>query len=304
MNLSALLQANPTMDIPAKDDVVSLMSALDKWQEMIVNYLPKLVVAIIIFLIGSWLIKITVKVFVSGLKRKNIDSSLETFLSSLVKIGLLVLLLITIISILGVNITSFAALLAGAGLAIGGALNGSLGNFAGGVMILILKPFKVGDMIEAQTHFGIVTEIGIIYTTLLTAQNKTIRIPNGILSTEVINNYTDQDTLRIDIKVPVADYTDFSKASQIAKDAMMTISAVLREPEPAVNIAKISDDGPVLVLCPYIKVKPFDPANPRQMEKDYYSVSSGVRRAVYEAFMANDIDWPSSSHEIYMVNKK
>ena len=121
MNLLALLQANPSVDIPVKDDVVSLMSALDKWQEMIVNYLPKLVVAIIIFLIGSWLIKITVRVFVSGLKRKNIDSSLETFLSSLVKIGLLVLLLITIISILGVNITSFAALLAGAGLAIGSA---------------------------------------------------------------------------------------------------------------------------------------------------------------------------------------
>jgi len=171
-------------------------------------------------------------------------------------------------------------------------------------MILILKPFKIGDLIEAQGHFGIVKEIGIVYTSVLTAQNKTIRMPNGALSTGVINNYTDQDNLRIDIKVPVADYTNMDKARQVAIEAMKTIPTVIADPAPDVKVTDLTGDGPVLVLWPRIKIKPYDPANPRQMEADYYSVYFGVRKAVYNAFVLNNIPTPSNTFEVTMMGER
>ncbi len=281
-----------------------LSSALEKfirWENLMIEYLPKIVGAILVILIGIWLIKWMDRLMLKALIKRKTEISLRTFLSSTIRISLYVLLTLTVISVLGINITGFAALLAGAGLAIGSALNGTLGNFSGGVMILILKPFKVGDLIEAQGQFGIVKEIGIVYTSILTAQNKTIRLPNGALSTGVINNFTDQDNLRIDIQVPVADYTDVDKAKKVAIEAMKTIPEVLMDPAPDVKVTELTGDGPVLVLWPKIKVKPYDHANPRQMEADYYSVYFGVRKAVYDAFVLNGIATPSNTIEVTMA---
>jgi len=143
-----------------------------------------------------------------------------------------------------------------------------------------------------------------VYTSVLTSENKTIRIPNGTLSTGVVNNFTDQKNLRIDIKVPIADYTNVDKAMEIAIQAMKTVPTVLSDPEPNVKITELTSDGPLLVLWPRIKVKAFDPENPRQMEADYYSVYFGVRKVVYDAFILNDIPTPSNTFEVTMMGER
>lgn len=285
-------------------EVMDGFDGIGKWDDMGMEYLPKIIAALVIGGIGYWVIKWVTRLFKKLLNKRRIDTSLQTFLSNVVRVSLITLLALTIVSILGINITGFAALLAGAGIAIGSALNGTLGNLAGGVMILLLKPFKLGDLIEAQGHFGIVSEIGMVYTSVLTSQNKTIRIPNGTLSTGVVNNFTDQKNLRIDIRVPVADYTNVDKAIKVAVKAMKTIPTVISDPEPNAKVTELTGDGPVLVLWPRIKVKTFDPDNPRQMEVDYYSVYFGVRKAVYDAFVLNDIPTPSSTLEVTMMGER
>ena len=151
-----LLQIQQTSD--------KALSFLAKAKEWAIDYAPKLIGAVLVFIIGSWIIKRLTLVVKKVLTRRQYDPSLQTFLSSLVKVSLTILLFITVVGMLGVNDTAFGALLAGAGLAIGAALNGSLGNFAGGVMMLVFKPFKVGDMIEAQGQIGVVQEQGIFNT--------------------------------------------------------------------------------------------------------------------------------------------
>ncbi|SEA31124.1 small conductance mechanosensitive channel [Arachidicoccus rhizosphaerae] len=299
-----LLQSVSELGKSTTKEVVGGFKDLRVWEDMSMLYLPKIIAALIIGFVGYWLIKWVGRLFIKLLQKRNIDSSLQTFLTSIVRISMMVFLILTVISILGISITGFAALLAGAGIALGSTLNGTLGNFAGGVMILILKPFKVGDLIEAQGQFGLVIEIGIVYTSVLTSQNKTIRLPNGALSTGVINNYTDQDNLRIDIKVPVADYTNVDKARQVAIEAMKTIATVISDPAPDVKVTELTGDGPVLVVWPRIKIKPYDPKNPRQMEADYYSVYFGVRKAVYDAFVLNNIPTPSNTFEVTMMGER
>ena len=298
------LQISEELGKSTANELSKALNGLDKLEMIGIAFIPKVVSAVFMCFIGLWLIKWVNTLFLNVLRRRKIEASLQSFLSSLIRVGLYVLLALTVISVLGVNITGFAALLAGAGLAIGSALNGSLGNFAGGVMILLLKPFRVGDLIEAQGQFGIVKEIGIVYTSILTSQNKTIRLPNGTLSTGVVNNYTDQENLRIDIKVPIADYTNVDKASEIAIEAMKTIPEVISDPAPTVRVAELTGDGPVLVLWPRIKVKPYNPSVPRQMEADYYAVYFGVRRAVYDAFILNDIPTPSNTLEVTMMGNR
>ena len=301
---SVLLQSASELGKNTTKEMMNGIKDLGKWEDMGMEYLPKIIAAVLIGVVGFWLIKWVTRLFLKLLEKRHIDSSLQIFLTSVIRISLICLLVLMVISILGINMTGFAALLAGAGLALGSTLNGSLGNFAGGVMILILKPFKVGDLIEAQGQFGIVKEIGIVYTSLLTSQNKTIRMPNGGLSTGVINNFTDQDNLRIDIKVPVADYTNVDKAREIAIEAMKTIPTVIQDPAPDVKVTELTGDGPVLVLWPRIKTKPYDTKNPRQMEADYYSVYFGVRKAVYDAFVLNNISTPSNTFEVTMMGER
>lgn len=304
MNKLFLLQTQDDLGESTIKEISGFMKDIHKLEGMGIEYLPKVIAAIFICLIGIWLIKWVNKLLAKIFQKRHLEPSLRSFLTSVIRVSMYVLLAMTVISVLGVNITGFAALLAGAGLAIGSALNGTLGNFAGGLMILLLKPFRIGDLIEAQNEFGIVKEIGIVYTTLLTSQNKTIRLPNGALSTGVINNYTDQENLRIDIRVPIADYTDVDKAREVAIEAMKTIPTVITDPAPDVKIVDLTGDGPVIVLWPRIKIKPYDAKNPRQMEADYYSVFFGVRKAVYDAFVKNDIQTPSNTFEVTMMGER
>ena len=301
---SILLQSVSDLGKSTSEEVINGIKGLEIWKDLGANYLPKIIAAIIVGFVGYWLIKKATRLFIMLMEKRRFDASLQKFLSSFIRVSLIILLVLMLVSILGVDMTGFAALLAGAGIALGSTLNGTLGNFAGGVMILILKPFKIGDLIEAQGYFGIVSEIGIVYSSIITAQNQTIRLPNGALSTGAINNYTDQDNLRIDIRVPIANYTDVEKASLIAIEAMKMIDEVILNPAPVVKVAELTGDGPVLTLWPRIKIKPYDHNHPRQMEADYYSVYFGVRKAVYEAFIRNGISTPSSALEVTMMESK
>ncbi len=295
------LQIAPEILHETTDEIMAATGWIEKYVDMAISYSPKIVGAVTLYLIGIWLIKWVVKLLKRIFSRRKFDPSLQTFLTSAARLSLIVLLFLTVISVLGINITAFAALLAGAGLAIGTALNGSLGNLAGGVMILILKPFKIGDLIEAQSYFGIVQEIGIVYTTILTSQNKTIQLPNGALSTGVIVNYTNQENLRIDIRVPIKDCTDFEFVKKVAIEAMTAHPNVLKDPAPNVRITELTGDGPEIVLWPRIKIKSYDPKNPRQSETDYYSVFFGIRELVYKAFNENGISTPDSTHEVTIL---
>ncbi|RYZ85145.1 MAG: mechanosensitive ion channel family protein, partial [Moraxellaceae bacterium] len=230
---------------------------------MAIEYAPKVIGAIIIYIIGSWIISKTAALMRKAMSAKQYDASLQSFLGSLVKVMLTVLLILTIFGMLGV--------------AIGAALNGSLGNFAGGVMLLTFKPFKVGDQIEAQGQTGVVKEIGIFNTILLSSENKTIILANGAVSTGTIINYTSHGNLRVDTTLAIAPDQDIEKAKQIAIAAMKTVPGVLDTPSPEVNVLKVADGMVTLAVRPYAE------------QQNYWAAFFGTQEAVKKAWDAAGI---------------
>jgi small conductance mechanosensitive channel len=241
---------------------------------------PKLVSAILVLVIGLWIIKLISKLMNRFMKARHYDLSLQTFLVSFFKVTMNILLIITVASMLGVNTTSFAALIAGAGIAIGAALNGSLGNFAGGVMLLVFKPFKIGDLLEAQGITGNVTEIGIFNTVLLTADHKTVIMPNGPLSTGIITNYTTAGYLRVDLDFAIAPDINIEKARAVAIAAMQSHSKVLKDPPPEVSVLKVGDGMVKLAIRPWC------------LQGDYWDVYFNVQELVKNAFDQEGIAGP------------
>jgi len=253
---------------------------LEKLKDMAFGFAPKIIAAILLYIVGAWLIKMLTSALKRVMTTKQYDPSLQSFLISFVRISLLILLLLAVAGQLGVNITSFAALLAGAGLAIGAALNGSLGNLAGGVMILVFKPFKVGDFIEAQGQTGQVTEMGIFSTGILSPENKLVYIPNGALSTGVISNYTASGYLRVDLTMAIAVNQPIEKARQIAIEAIQTHAKVLPSPAPEVHVNKVGDGMITLAIRPYTK------------QPDYWDVYFGVQELIKNAWDTAGVDGP------------
>ena len=253
---------------------------LAKAKSWIFSYLPSLIGAILVYIVGSWLINWVGRILQKAMLRKQYDASLQSFLHSLVKILLRVLLLLTIFGMLGVNLTAFGALLAGLGIAIGAALNGSLGNFAGGVMLLIFKPFKVGDLIEAGGQTGVVHELGIFNTILLTPENKTIILPNGPVSTGTIINYSTYGNLRVDITLAIAPDQDITRAKEIAVAVLQQHPKVLTDPAVSVNVLKIGDGMVTLAIRPFT------------LQPDYWDVFFGGQELVKKAWDDAGIQGP------------
>ncbi|MFT3703187.1 MAG: mechanosensitive ion channel family protein [Agriterribacter sp.] len=253
---------------------------VSKFIDSAVAYTPKVIGAIVFYIIGSWIIGRLAVVLRKTLTARKFDASLQSFLVSFFKIICLVLLIITIFGILGVDTSSFAALIVGAGVAIGSALNGTLGNFAGGVMMLIFKPFKIGDIIEAQGTVGNVIDQGVFNTTLLTPDNKTVILPNGPLSTGVITNFNTHGNLRVDLNMAIAPDMSIEKARSVAVAAMLQHPKVLKDPKPEVSVLKIADGMITLATRPYTT------------QTDYWDVYFGVQELVKTAFDANGIAGP------------
>jgi small conductance mechanosensitive channel len=263
---------------------------IQKITDMAITYAPKVIGAIIIYLVGSWMIGKIVQIMKKVFEKKKYDPSLETFLISLVKVMLTILLLISTAGVLGVDTTAFGALLVGAGVAIGSALNGTLGNFAGGVMMLIFKPFKVGDMIEAQGTTGVVTEQGVFSTTLLTAENKTVFVPNGPLSTGIITNYTTHGSLRVDFNMAISPVQNIEFAKKVTIEALLTHPNVLKEPKPAVSVSKVGDGMVTLSIQPYC------------VQADYWAVYFGCTELVKTAWDKAGVEGPTPHRVI--INKQ
>ena len=186
--------------------------------QQVLHFGLKVLAALAIYIIGAWLIKKITKMVAKGLEKKATDAALASFVKSLVSITLWVLLIIITVGTLGINTTSLAALLAAGGMAIGMALSGTVQNFAGGIMLLVFKPIKAGDFIEAQGFTGTVSEINITSTKLITRDNRVVFIPNGTLSSGNINNFSVNELRRVDINVSVAYDTDIEKAKKIIID--------------------------------------------------------------------------------------
>lgn len=237
--------------------------------------------AILIFLVGRLLISFIKKIVTKALnKRQNMDEGIKSFVKSLVNVTLTVLLLIAVVGALGVETTSFAALLASAGVAVGMALSGNLQNFAGGVMILLFKPIKTGDYIEAQGQAGSVKEIQIFHTVLTTPDNQTIFIPNGPLSSNVIKNYSTQDLRRVDWSFGVDYGTDYEKVKAVIEKLIAADSRILKDPAHFIALGALADSSVNITVRAWVK------------SADYWGVFFDMNKIVYETFNKEGIEFP------------
>ncbi len=207
--------------------------------------------AFVIYLIGSWVITRITKVLNKAMTRNHYDESLQLFLFNLVTWALKIFLIITVISTLGIETTSFAAIIAAAGLAIGLALQGSLSNFAGGVLIIIFKPYKIGDVIEAQGVLGEVKQIEIFTTKLITPDNKLAIVPNGAMANGNVINYTAEGKMRVDLTIGIGHKEDLKKAKDVLLEVLVSNPKVLKDPAPSVNVCEIGEYTIELAIRPY-----------------------------------------------------
>jgi small conductance mechanosensitive channel len=241
---------------------------------------PKILQAVIVFVVGQWLIRMCRKWLQRSLHKREINSSLRPFMQSLVITVLQVLLILTIMQILGVQMTVFAAGVASLGVAIGLALSGTLQNFASGVLILLLKPFKVGDNIVAQGQDGIVTSIQIFYTLVTTFDNKTVIIPNGKLSNEIIINISKEGRRRLEIELKFSHAFDMDQVQKIIQDSVESSTDVMKEPEPSVGISSIEADGYKVIIQVWV-----DALN-------YNSIKLMINRKLLQDIKASGIKLP------------
>ena len=256
----------------------------------LVHYAPNVLSALLVFVIGLWLIDWVSKLITKGMMRRGLDISLQSFLSSLISISLKILLLVTVAGMLGIQTTSFIAILGAAGLAVGLALQGSLANFAGGVLILVFKPFKVGDLIESGGQFGEVKEIQIFNTIVLTPENKTAILSNGAVSNGTIINYSRRGNLRVDMTVAVAPDNSIEKVKQVIQQVFAADEKILKDPAPTVNVLSLANGMVSLAVRPYAT-----PAN-------YWDVFFGTQEKIKLAFEQSGITGPIP-HQVIIQGK-
>ena len=230
---------------------------LDLALDFIKANIGNVIVAILIIIIGLWLTKKIVKLTKKIMAKRGVDETLQKFLGDLLSWILKILVFITAISQVGVETTSFIAILGAAGLAVGLALQGSLANFAGGALIMIFKPFKVGDVIEAQGQIGAVKEIQIFVTKLTSPQNRLIIIPNGALSNGNIINYTEEGKLRVDLTFGVSYDADIKQTKEVLMNVLLNNPKVLKDPAPSVNVLELADSSVNFAVRPWTNTEDY-----------------------------------------------
>lgn len=224
---------------------------LEIGESFLEKYGPGILSALLILIIGLFIIKMIVKLAKKVMKKSNVDLTLQKFLGNLLSWALKILLIVTVITQLGVETTSFAAILGAAGLAVGLALQGSLANFAGGVLIMIFKPFKIGDLVEAQGEIGVVKEIEIFTTKLTGLSNKEIIIPNASLSNGNIVNYSTEGTRRVDLVIGVSYDADIKQTKEVLMNVLTSNPKVLKYPAPAVTVSELADSSVNFAVRPW-----------------------------------------------------
>ena len=253
---------------------------IDKGIELGSEYGLKVIGAILIWIVGSWVIRKLTRVLGKVMSNANYDEGLQKFLKNLMGWSLKILLIIVILGNLGVQTTSFAAILAAAGLAVGLALQGSLSNFAGGVLLMIFKPFKIGDLIEAQGELGVVKEIEIFTTKIISLQNKLVIIPNGTLSNGNITNYTAEGVLKVFHTIGVSYDADIKQTKEVLMKVLTSQEKVLDDPAPLVEVSGLGDSSIDFAVRPSVKVE------------DYWDVYFATLEKAKEALDAAGIEIP------------
>ena len=268
-------------------------SMIGQWA---MGFCKNLIVAAIVYFVGRWLIKWAKKLFMKMLQGSKTDPSLYSFLTSIVNVVLWFTLIIIIISILGIETSSFIALFASAGMAIGMALSGTLQNFAGGVMILLFKPFKVGDFIEAQGYAGTVKEIQIFNTIIRTNDAQTIIIPNGGLSTGSMKNYSTEPYRRVDVEFQFAYGTDLELVKQAISEIQLRNEMILKEPikdspvaAPWIGLTKLGDSGVVVNTRSWCK------------SADYWTVFFYMNETVYQELKERGFMFPYNKLDVNII---
>jgi small conductance mechanosensitive channel len=235
----------------------SLEEYTKQFFDVLISYSPKLISAFIILFVGIYVIRFINRLVKKLMAQRELDPTLTKFLADILNWVLRVLLFVTFISKLGIETSSFVAILGAAGLAVGLSLQGSLSNFAGGMLIILFKPFRVGDTIEAQGVIGTVTEIQIFVTKLISANNQTIFIPNGILSNGIITNFSVEGMRRVDLVFSLSYETNIKEAKEVVLEVMKSHSKVLKNPEPMVVVKDLSDSAIHLAIRPWSKNEDF-----------------------------------------------
>lgn len=240
----------------------------------------KIVAALLIYYVGRWFVRRVMKLMDKVYERKSVEKSLRSFLSGVVKVLLYVVIVLIIIQVLGINTTSLVAMIASAGLAIGMALSGTLQNFAGGVMILLLRPYRIGDYIDAQGEEGTVTKIGLFSTEIITVDNRVIYIPNSTISTSVIDNYSTSEMRRVDWTVNVEYGSDPDKVRKVLVDMLKSDSRVAADPAPVVFLVNLADSSVQFSARAWCK------------NSDYWGLKFDIQERIYVELPKSGVNFP------------
>lgn len=265
---------------------------MEKFNEILDSILtvygPRLLGGIVVLVLGLWVIRMLTRAFVKLMKRSKTDDTLIPFLRTLVNITLKILLFVSVLSILKVEMTSFIAIIGAAGLAIGMALSGTLQNFAGGVMILLFKPFKKGDYIEAQGHAGTVNEIQIFNTILKTPNNVTIIIPNGGLSTGSMTNYSTEERRRVDWTFGIGYGDSTEEARQVIRELIDADDRILQDPEPFIAVSELGDNSVNFAVRCWVQ------------SSDFWAVYFNMNEKIYNAFNEKGLNIPFPQMDVHL----
>jgi small conductance mechanosensitive channel len=264
---------------------------IPKLQEWITFYGIKVLAAIVIFVVGRWIAKMVKRLIEKIMTKNKIDPTLISFVSNLVYITLLVFVVVAAINQVGVQTTSFIAVIGAAGLAIGFALQGSLANFAAGFLLIIFRPFKVGDYIEGAGVSGIVEEIQVFVTQLKTPDNKTVIIPNSKLTGDNIINYSAKDTRRVDLVVGVSYDADLSQARAILNDILSADDRILKDPAPQIAVSELADSSVNFVVRPWVNTA------------DYWNVFFDTTETIKKRFDAEGIGIPFPQRDVHLFQQ-
>ena len=251
----------------------------------------KVATALAIFLIGKFLIKILVRGIGKVMQKQGVDKTLETFICNLVRISLMVVVVIAAIGAIGIQTTSFIAIFGAAGLAVGLALQGSLSNFASGVLIILFRPYRVGDFIEAAGIAGSVEQVQILTTILKTGDNKQIIVPNSQIMDSIITNYSANDTRRVDMVVGVSYDDDLDKVRKTLEELLAADSRILTEPAPTIAVSALADSSVNFVVRPWVN------------SADYSGVMFELTEAIKKRFDAEGISFPFPQQDVHLYKQ-
>ena len=251
----------------------------------------QIIAAIAVFIIGRWLARRLTEFLERGLKRAGTDPTLVSFFRNIAYFGLLVLVIIAAVGQLGVQTTSFIAILGAAGLAVGLALQGSLANFAAGVLMIIFRPFKSGDFVEAAGTAGVVEEIQLFTTTMRTPDNKTIIIPNAQVTSDTITNYSARDTRRLDLVFGVSYTDDLDKVKRVIGEVLAEEPRLLKDPEPLVGLLELGDSSVNFAVRPWVK------------SSEYWPVFFDLQEAMKKRFDKEGISIPFPQRDVHLYQQ-